>query len=214
MDRCLLSQEQTRERERRKPDFWPIVSPTQLRSSSLRSASALWQKGGTTPCTAAERWNWALKHGSPPSLLPFFPVLLSLSPEFFQPNSSAALLNLRALEVAWASKRDGGCPRGLTVRLGSLQKIAGKVARALFSDIALCLESQYQKNASSQIKLYRRRRLFKPSACRDLFLVRHRLKKRSFRENSRNPRVLCRRRFETLLRSRSARGPLSNKRSY
>ena len=211
MDRCLLSQEQTRERGENQ------ISG--LLSLPLNSG----------PPRSDPPRHFGKKEGPPrhscgkmelgfearlPTRLPFFPVLLSLSPEFFQPNSSAALLNLRALEVAWASKRDGGCPRGLTVRLGSLQKIAGKVARALFSDIALCLESQYQKNASSQIKLYRRRRLFKPSACRDFFLVRHRLKKRSFRENSRNPRVLCRRRFGTLLRSRSARGPLSNKRSY
>ena len=32
----------------------------------------------------------------------------SLSPEFFHPNSSAALLNLRALEVAWTDKQVAG----------------------------------------------------------------------------------------------------------
>ena len=93
-----------RKREERKPDFWSIVS-----------ASALWQKGGGTALpergresesTAAERWNWALKDCLFSSALPrsFFPFP-PLSSKFFHPNSSAALLNLRALEVAWASKR-------------------------------------------------------------------------------------------------------------
>ena len=53
--------------ERRKPDFWPIVS---LSPSPPRHFG---KKEGPHQSTAAERWNWALKHGSP-----LFSFLLSL----------------------------------------------------------------------------------------------------------------------------------------
>ena len=100
-DRCLLSQEQTRERREEKTRFLAYC----LSQSS--SAPALWQKGGTAPEHSCGKMELGFEAWLPLPSLCLSP-LLSLSPEFFHPNSSAALLNLRALEVAWTGKQAAG----------------------------------------------------------------------------------------------------------
>ena len=181
--------------------------------SQSSSAPALWQKGGTAPEHSCGKMELGFEAWLPLPSLCLSP-LLSLSPEFFHPNSSAALLNLRALEVARASKRQGGCPGGFTTRLVSVScKKSSPRFRERFSPMTMCLGAQ-KKLWDRMMEGVANNLL----ADRDLFLERHRLrlKKRSFRENSKNPQVPSSLRNGTLLqlRSRSAAGPPSNKPSY